>query len=199
MRYLMVIFILLAIVGCTNSSKDKIPPVTQGQVDLQRYQGDWFELARLPMFFQRNCLHSVANYQLSNDGKVAVYNRCRTEKGEWQGIQGYAEPVADGVTDKLWVRFDNMANRFTGGRIKSPYWILYVDADYQTAIVGSPDYKYLWFLSRTREVSAETRERLLDIARQRGYQLDELIWAPQPWPNEMPPQPPLSPETELKH
>lgn len=199
MRYLMVLSMLLAIAGCAGSGHDREPPVTQGQVDLERYQGDWFELARLPMFFQRNCEFSVANYHLSDDGKVAIYNRCRTKSEKWQGIQGYAEPVAPGVTDKLWVRFDNLASRFAGNKAKSPYWILYVDADYQTALVGHPNYKYLWLLSRTREVSDSTRDKLLKIAQERGFQTDKLIWAPQPWPNEEPPLPPLSPEIELEY
>jgi len=66
----------LALVGCASSSDDPKPPSTM-QVDLQQYQGTWYELARLPMFFQRNCVQSEARYSLREDGRIGVDNRCR--------------------------------------------------------------------------------------------------------------------------
>ena len=79
-KALMLSCMALALYGCAGNDHPA-PPRTQ-QVDLQRYQGTWYELARLPMFFQRHCAQSEAHYRLQPDGTIAVLNRCRTEKGE---------------------------------------------------------------------------------------------------------------------
>lgn len=71
----------LAFTGCT-SARDEPPPTTQ-QIELQRYQGTWYELARLPMFFQRNCVQSEAHYGLREDGRIDVTNRCLEKDGQW--------------------------------------------------------------------------------------------------------------------
>ena len=160
------------------------PPLTVGAVDLQRYQGLWYELARLPMFFQRNCVQAEARYALQADGRLQVTNRCRTDEGEWQEVQGEAVAQVAGQTDKLWVRFDNWFSRLLPNVTKGEYWVLYLDDDYRTALVGHPNRKYLWLLAREPEVSAETRALLLEQAALRGYDTSALIWraadAPQP-------------------
>lgn len=169
---------LLAIVlsGCAGAGDVAVPPQTAGQVDLQRYQGTWYELARLPMFFQRHCAQSEAHYQLQSDGSVGVTNRCRTLEGEWQQARGSAVAQAAGHTDKLWVRFDNWFSRLFPDTVKGDYWVLYLDDGYQTALVGNPNRDYLWLLSRTPQVSAQTRETLLAQAKARGYDTAALIW-----------------------
>ena len=78
--------------GCASSSSDSLAPNTVSSVDLKRYQGTWYELARLPMFFQRNCAQSEAHYSLKPDGNVAVLNRCRTAEGKWEEAKGTATP-----------------------------------------------------------------------------------------------------------
>lgn len=162
----------LALLGCAGNDHPA-PPRTQ-QVDLQRYQGTWYELARLPMFFQRNCVQSEAHYGLRDDGRIDVTNRCRDKDGEWIEAKGVAEPQVEGKTDKLWVRFDNWASKILP--IKGDYWVIYRDEDYRVALVGHPQHKYLWLLSRTPEVDQQTRDKLLEIAREQGYVTSELIW-----------------------
>jgi apolipoprotein D and lipocalin family protein len=171
---LVLLFLVLA--GCAGSGSSDNPPRTVGQVDLQRYQGTWYELARLPMFFQRDCVAAEAHYRLQDDGSVAVTNRCSTENGEWQEARGTAVAQQAGRTDKLWVRFDNWFSRLFPGMTKGEYWVLYLDEDYRTALVGHPNREYLWLLSRTPQVSADTRELMLEQARERGYDTAELIW-----------------------
>lgn len=176
MRSILLASVLLALVGCANSGTGNIPkpePETV-QVDLQRYQGTWYELARLPMFFQRNCVQSEAHYGLRDDGRIDVTNRCRDDDGEWIEARGIAEPQVEGRTDKLWVSFDNWASKLLP--IKGEYWVLYHDEDYRVALVGHPQHKYLWLLSRTPEVDQETRDKLLSVAREQGYTTGELIW-----------------------
>ena len=161
---------------CAAAASAAEPPQTVASVDLQRYQGRWYELARLPMFFQRNCVQAEAHYGLQDDGRLRVTNRCRTEEGEWQEVQGEAVAQIEGQTDKLWVRLDNWFSRLLPSVARGEYWVLYLDEDYRTALVGHPNRKYLWLLAREPEVSAETRTHLLEQARQRGYDTSELIW-----------------------
>jgi len=162
--------------GCANKGDDGFAPRTVDHVDLKRYQGTWYELARLPMFFQRNCAQSEAHYRLKPDGNIAVLNRCRTEKGEWEEATGTASPQVPGKTDKLWVVFDNWFSKILPGVAKGDYWVLYVSDDYKQAIVGNPDRKYLWLLSRTPTVPKEVRDEMLAKAQQQGYDTTKLIW-----------------------
>ncbi|MDR6713757.1 apolipoprotein D and lipocalin family protein [Pseudomonas hunanensis] len=165
----------LALAGCASSTDDQKPPTTM-QVDLQRYQGTWYELARLPMFFQRNCVESEARYSLREDGRIDVANSCREKNGDVNQAQGIAEAQQPGKTDKLWVRFDNWFSRLAPEMTKGEYWVLYHDQDYKVALVGHPNREYLWLLSRTPNVSAQTREQLLSKAREQGYDTRELVW-----------------------
>ncbi|AHL73775.1 lipocalin [Stutzerimonas stutzeri] len=175
MRLVVTLCCVLLIAGCARPDAREAPETTD-QVDLQRYQGTWYELARLPMFFQRNCVRSEAYYELRDDGRVAVTNRCETADGEWQQAEGEAAPQQPGKTDKLWVRFDNWFSNLFPGLTKGDYWILYLDDDYRVALVGSPDRDYLWLLSREPEVDSAIRDTLLNEARKRGYDVSELIW-----------------------
>ena len=176
MRSILIASTILALAGCANSGTGSIskPPPQTMQVDLQRYQGTWYELARLPMFFQRNCVQSEAHYGLRDDGRIDVTNRCRDKDGEWIEAKGVAEPQVEGQTDKLWVRFDNWASKLLP--IKGDYWVIYHDEDYRVALVGHPEHKYLWLLSRTPEVDQDTRDKLLSVAREQGYVTSEQIW-----------------------
>src|SRR3546814_15382396 len=105
---------LMLLSGCAGGGRAQ-PPETVGEVDLQRYQGTWYELARLPMFFQRNCIRSEANYQLQADGSVAVTNRCETEDGDWQEDQGEAGPQDAGIHGRLWGAFGKLVRRLFSG------------------------------------------------------------------------------------
>jgi len=166
----------LALAGCVNSSdKPETPPSTM-QVDLQRYQGTWYEQARLPMFFQRKCVQSEARYDLREDGLIGVTNQCRDSDGEMNEATGVAEPQQPGKTDKLWVKFDNWFSRLAPGLTKGEYWVLYHDDDYRVALVGHPNREYLWLLSRTPIINDQTRHELLAIAQKQGYDTSKLIW-----------------------
>ncbi|MFS0825627.1 lipocalin family protein [Pseudomonas phoenicis] len=162
--------------GCASPASDPLAPKTAGNVSLKRYQGTWYELARLPMAHQDACAQSEAHYNLKPDGSFDVLNRCRTLGDEWLRAQGHASVQASGHTDKLWVEFDNSLSRLLPGMTRADYWILYVDERYRTAIVGSPDRKHLWILSRAQHLSAWERESLLAKARQQGYDTTRLIW-----------------------
>jgi len=166
----------LWLTACASTPGESMAPRTEDHVDLKRYQGTWYELARLPMFFQRNCAQSEAHYALKPDGSLAVTNRCRTMEGKWEEATGTASPQVEGKTDKLWVVFDNWFSRLLPGVAKGNYWVLDVSDDYKLAIVGNPNRKYLWLLSRTAHVDDKTRNELLMKAQQQGYDTTRLIW-----------------------
>ena len=176
MRLFVVLSALLALIGCANSGTGVVPPQTVDKVDLQRYQGTWYEVARLPMFFQRHCAQSEAHYRLQVDGAIGVINRCRTFDGESQEVKGQAVPQVPGQTSKLWVRFDNWVSTLLPGLTKGDYWVLYLDESYQTALVGHPNRQYLWLLARDQTISPQQRATLLEEAHKRGYDTHELIW-----------------------
>lgn len=176
MRFLLLLLAPLLLAACANSGTGSVPPKTVDKVNLERYQGTWYEQARLPMFFQRNCAQSEAHYDLRDDGSIGVLNRCRSPEGGWQEAQGTAVAEVPGKTDKLLVNFDNWFSTLLPGVSKGQYWVLYLDDDYTTAVVGSPDYEYLWLLSRKPEVSAEVRQNLTEVAHGKGYDTSKLIW-----------------------
>jgi apolipoprotein D and lipocalin family protein len=178
MRLLAALAAAAILVGCANSGTGVVPPKTVESVDLQRYQGTWYEQGRLPMFFQRNCAQSEALYELQEGGTLGVTNRCRTYDGDMQQVQGQAMVQVPGETNKLWVRFDNWFSRLAPGLTKGEYWVLYLDDDYQSALVGNPNRKYLWILARDEKISAQSRAILIEEARKRGYDTSELIWRP---------------------
>lgn len=151
--------------GCGRGTKPEGPPVTTvPKVDLARYMGTWHEIARYPNRFQAGCAGSSAEYRLSPDGKrVEVVNRCTAEGsgGRTRSVRGTAR-VADPATNaKLEVSF---FRPFYGD-----YWILALGPEYEYAVVGTPDRKYLWFLARTPTVSREVYDRLVGEAVRQGF------------------------------
>ena len=176
MRFVIALLASLVLAGCATSGNDPLAPKTANSVNLKRYQGKWYELARLPIYFQRNCAQSEAHYILKADSNVLILNRCLTPDRQWEEVKGTATPQIPGKTDKLWVEFDNWLTTLLPGVAKGEYWVLYVSDDYKTAIVGSPSRRHLWLLSRTPELDAVKREELLSRARQQGYDTTRLIW-----------------------
>ena len=85
-RLLIMLFAGLVLAGCASSGQDPLAPKTVNSVNLKRYQGTWYELARMPMYFQRDCAQSEAHYTLKPDGNVAVLNRCLTAQWQWHGV-----------------------------------------------------------------------------------------------------------------
>lgn len=120
------------------------PVASVAAVDLARYAGKWFEIASFPMFFQRQCVGDTsASYALGADGRVEVSNRCRTENG-FDEAKGVATVVEGWGNSRLKVSFF--------WPFKSDYWVMGLDNDYRWAVVGNPNRKYLWVLSRTPQL-----------------------------------------------
>lgn len=150
-------------------------PTTVDNVDLNSYAGTWYEVGRLPMYFQRKCAGDVtANYAQNNDGSgITVTNKCVAADGSDIVAEGLAKPVDDSGS-KLKVTFLPKWIRWIPvGR--ADYWVLARDEDYKTALVGTPDKKYLWLLARSPNISQETYAKYRQIAQQQGYDLKEFM------------------------
>ncbi|NWF71771.1 MAG: lipocalin family protein [Nitrospirae bacterium] len=154
--------------------------LTVVSVDLSRYTGTWYEIARLPMWFQRHCVDSRAIYSSRPDGAFDVHNECVTKSGEVEQAKGVATVVDAKTNARLTVTFDNWFARLFGSSREGNYWILDLDPEYRTAMVGTPDRRYLWILSRAHQLDEDTYQRLVERAQQLGYPVSELIRARHP-------------------
>lgn len=144
------------------------------QLDITRYAGQWHEIARLPMFFQRNCVgENTAQYTLRDDGLVGVHNSCRNEDGDIDTVEGVARRD-ETHPGRLEVRFAPDWLSWLP-LTWADYWVIAVDPDYQWAVVGEPGHEYLWILSRTPDMSRERFDELKALATTMGYDLDALI------------------------
>ena len=139
-----------------------------GSVDLSRYVGRWYEIARLPNRFEKKCADSVtADYALRPDGKIEVVNRCRKLSGEFTTAKGKAKIVDKKTNAKLKVTF---FWPFYGD-----YWILDLGPNYEYAVVGDPSRDYLWILSRTPHIDEALYQQLLAKMAARGFKTDRMI------------------------
>lgn len=163
--------VLYACVGV--SPKDTLPTVAT--VDLARYAGTWHEIARLPMWFQRHCVDSKATYVIRTDGAIGVHNECVTDTGGHDEIEGVATVVDTSTNARLRVVFDNFFARLFGSSREGNYWILALDSEYRTAMVGTPDRRYLWILSRSHQLDESTYQHLVEQAQQLGFPVSDLI------------------------
>jgi apolipoprotein D and lipocalin family protein len=169
--------ILCFTLGACAGVVSKGDPSTVTSVDLSRYVGTWYEIARLPMWFQRHCVDSKAIYSSRPDGLVGVHNECVTESGRVEQAEGVATVVDPKTNARLRVVFDNWFARLFGSSREGNYWILDLDPEYRTAMVGTPDRRYLWILSRIPQLEDSTYQRLVERARQLGYPVSDLITA----------------------
>jgi len=158
------------LVACSSSPQN--PPKTMPQVNLQHYMGTWHEIASFPAPFQKNCYCTTTRYQLQGK-KVNVINSCRKDSttGDIKTAHATAVAIANSGNSKLKITFF--------WPFKANYWILYVSPDYQTAVVGTPNHRYLWILARNKTISQTTYKQLIHIAQQRGYNIKDLHKTPQ--------------------
>ncbi|MCU0607279.1 MAG: lipocalin family protein [Candidatus Edwardsbacteria bacterium] len=175
MKQALVTLVGLFIMGHAMSAEQKTLQVVP-QVDLARYLGKWYEIATIPMRFQKGCTGVTATYTLRPDGDITVLNECRKDSlaGKYKSVTGKAWVVDTATNAKLKVRF---FWPFSGD-----YWVIELDStDYQYAVVGHPNRKYLWILSRRPQMDGARYEDLLARIRDvHGYDLSGIKKTPQP-------------------
>lgn len=167
--------VLAALLALAAAAHALDPPQTVPQVDLGRYAGRWYELARLPNTFQDQCVSDVtATYQARSDGMIDVLNRCRTPEGELDEAVGVAR-VADAASRaKLKVRFAPAYLSFLPF-VWGDYWVLALDPDYRWAVVGTPDRQNLWILARDVSLADGDYAAAIAKAQAQGFDVSRVM------------------------
>lgn len=158
------------------SNQGQKPLEVVPSVDLSRYAGTWFEIARIPNKFQKNCAGEVtATYTLLDKGEIKVLNQCRKKNGDVEQAEGKARPSGkENPNTKLKVRFAPSGLSFLPF-VWGDYWIIDLAPDYTYAVVGEPDRKYLWILSRYAKMDEETYRKILDKITAQGYDTSKIV------------------------
>jgi apolipoprotein D and lipocalin family protein len=162
---LLTFFIVLVFLGCTT----KHPHLeTVKSVDLEKYKGTWYEIARFEHFFEKGCKNVTATYSLTDDNKIKVLNSCtKIDSNEKKEATGVAYAV-DNTNSKLKVSF---FRPFYGD-----YWIIDLADDYSYVAVGTPSREYLWILSRTKTIDNEIKNKLINRLEKAGFETNKFIW-----------------------
>jgi apolipoprotein D and lipocalin family protein len=161
-------FSIIFLMSCASSQNKDLPPLkTVEQVDLDKYIGVWYEVAKIPNSFQDQCAYgTTAEYKIQKDSSIQVINKCYDENGEPDIADGVANVVDKKTNSKLEVSFVS----FLGIRpFWGDYWIIGLDENYQWAVVGTPGRKYGWVLSRTPSIPDETMQEIFDILKSQNY------------------------------
>lgn len=147
---------------------------TIASLDVPRYMGTWFEIAKFPNRFQKQCTgHTSARYSLQQDGTVQVINRCRLENGEMNSAIGTARQIGPQDSPKLKVRFAPAWLSFLP-LVWGDYWVIDLDEQYQLVAVSEPTREYLWILSRTPSVDAAAYIQMLERLSSKGFEIHKL-------------------------
>ena len=168
--------VALAAAACAQADRPGLAPLeTVPRVDLDRYLGTWYEIARYPHRFQAGCVASTARYARTSDGRIRVENECREAAvdGPVRRVTGVARVARDAPSNaKLEVEFF--------WPFRGAYWIIELDPDYRYAVVGHPSRAYLWILSRRPTMDETLYQDLLGRVAAHGYDLSRIERTAQP-------------------
>ena len=148
---------------------------TVASVDINKYMGQWFEIASVPMRFQKDCVGTNAIYELLENGEVDISNTCRkfTLDGELDFRKGRGRVVDTETNSKLEISF---VGPYFGDRwfFWADYWIVELGENYEYAVIGTPSKKLLWILSREKTLDQELYNSIVERRRAEGYAVDML-------------------------
>lgn len=171
------LFLISTLLGLGACSSTNYPSLqTVDSVDLDRYQGEWHEIARIDHWFQEGCINSTANYSFRDDGDIKVLNQCDVENsdGEKDEAIGRAWVVDEQSNAKLKVQFPLKGIKLPF--LAGDYWIIALEENYQYAMIGDPKREYLWILARNEELPQADLDNLLALANDAGFPTDKLIY-----------------------
>jgi len=165
---------LLGLMACSTTAPEGMISVTP--FEISRYQGRWYEIARLDHSFERGLSDVTANYRVQTDGSVEVINRgYNSKRNDWDQVTGRA--LFTGETNRASLKV-SFFGPFYGG-----YYVVALDKqNYSWALVSGPSRDYFWILARDKQVPAETRGQLLAQAKALGIDIQKLIWVEQTRP-----------------
>lgn len=168
MKSILIIFFTILLTRCSSPQEKSLPVlVTVKQVDLNKYIGLWYEIAKIPNSFQDQCAYgTTAEYKIDEDGDIIVTNSCYDEDGKLDVAEGLAKVVDKNTNAKLEVSFVS----FLGIRpFWGDYWIIGLDENYQWVVVGTPSRKYGWILSRTPFLPDSIMESIYSLLKSQNY------------------------------
>jgi apolipoprotein D and lipocalin family protein len=143
-------------------------------LDVSRYLGTWYEIAKFPNWFQKKCASNTkAVYSAKPDGNLRVLNSCKTAAGETSEAEGLARQIGSKDSPKLEVRFAPEWLSFLP-LVWGDYWIIDIDSQYQLAAVSDPRREYLWVLSRTPQLDPKVYADLLQRLKQQQFDIQKL-------------------------
>jgi len=173
MKSILIIILTMLLTRCSSPREKNFPElVTVKQVDLNKYVGLWYEIAKIPNSFQDQCAYgTTAEYKIDEDGDIIVTNSCYDDEGKIDVAEGLAKVVDKKTNAKLEVSFFSILGirPFWGD-----YWIIGLDDNYQWAVVGTPNRKYGWVLSRTPSLPDSTMENIFEILKSQHYNPDDF-------------------------
>ena len=152
--------------SCLPATHTPLPPLeVVSHVELSRYTGTWYEIARYPNRYQKGCTDTSAAYKLGSDRSLTMLNSC-LKNGAMDTAKGKARVIDPTTNAKLKVSF---SWPFSGD-----YWIIDLGADYDYAVVSGPDRKYLWILARSPQMDDDLYGRLLERLKEQGFDIYRL-------------------------
>ncbi|MEZ5956560.1 MAG: lipocalin family protein [Hyphomonadaceae bacterium] len=173
MRTFIFLLAALAAAACSPNPvyRQSDEPLPVADIDRDRYLGLWHEQARLPNRFEEGCQRATAEYAARDDGQISVVNTCFEADGRQRVARGRARPAGEAGEGRLEVSFF--------GPFWGDYWVLDRGENYEWSIVGEPGGRYLWVLTRMRELSPAQRTAFEARITELGYRPADLVWAPQ--------------------
>lgn len=178
-RFSMIVSASLIVLGifssqATAQAADAAPVKTIASLDVARYLGTWYEIAKFPNWFQKKCVgNTKAEYSLRPDGSLKVLNSCKTANGEVSDAEGTARQIGAKDSPRLEVRFAPEWLSFLP-MVWGDYWVVDLDPQYQVAAVSDPKREYLWVLSRTPQLDSRVYDDLLLRLKQQQFDVRKL-------------------------
>lgn len=174
------LLLIPSIISAQKNNSDKQAEVKAvSSVDLKRYSGKWFEIARYSNKYQKNCIgNTTATYALKENGKITVANECLRKDGTTIDAKGEGKIVDKESNAKLEVRFAPGFLAFLPS-VWGDYWIIDLDEKYQYAAIGDPKREYLWILSRTPKLNDAVYQNILRRIESMGFKPGKLVKTPQ--------------------
>ena len=155
------------------------PVKTIPSLDVQRYLGTWYEIAKYPNWFQKKCVgNTKAVYSGRDDGTIKVLNSCKTADGQVSEAEGAARQIGAKDSPRLEVRFAPAWLSFIP-MVWGDYWVIDLDSQYQVAVVSDPRREYLWILSRTPQLDKKVFEDTLVRVQAQQFDVRKLELTPQ--------------------
>lgn len=176
-NFIIFVFILLTAAawggGVSGQELNTVP------VDLNRYEGRWYEIAKYPNRFQRDCTgDTTATYRLKDNGKIEVVNECREADGSMKKATGEAKVPDKDEPGKLKVRFAPGWLSWLPW-VWGNYWVIELGPEYRYSVIGDPGRDYFWILSREPEMDEATYKSILERAREKGFDPSKVVKTPQ--------------------